>query len=482
MTAIVAAMAAAAISWTQAREHDACEVASQAQRGIEKVELSDILSALRAQWRLPVVGMLIGALAAASYVFLATPMYTSTAQFFVSTTGTTSTSDALQGSEFSQQRAASYAELLNGALLSTRVVEEMDLDVTPRTLGERISVTAVPETVLIDVSVQDPSPARAQRIVEVLGEEFIDRVAELERSEAGGPAAVRVTVAEPASLPVAPTSPKRLMVLALGLVGGLAAGAALALIRARLDTSVKDADEASALAGVPTIGLVRRDEAGGREHAADPDRTSLSAEDYRRIRTNLQYLRADDIPRVIMVSSAMPSEGKTTAVVSLATALVDAGHRVTIVDADLRRPQVASSLGLVEGVGLTNVLTGTAQLDDVLQVCGEDELRVVASGPTPPDPAALLASETMATLLSKLRADSDFVLVDAPPLLPVADASALAVHVDGVILSVRYGRTAKAQLQRAAVALEQVGANTLGLVLSMVPGSADQVGGGYRYN
>jgi receptor protein-tyrosine kinase len=427
--------------------------------------------------------VLLGGIAAVAYVLLVTPMYTSTAQFFVSTQGTASTSDALQGSEFSQQRAASYAELLDGPLLLTRVVERLDLDVTPRALGDRIGVTAVPETVLIDLAVQDSSPAGAQRIADVLGEEFIERVAELEGTGAEDPAAVRVTVAEPAGLPAAPTSPSRLPIVAMGLMGGMVAGGALALVRARLDTSVKDPEEAAALAGVPILGLVRHDDSAGRSRATEHDRASLAAEDFRRLRTNLQYLRAaGDIPRVIMVVSPMPSEGKTTAVLNLALVLADAGRRVTVVDADLRRPTVASSLGLVQGVGLTQVLTGAAQLDDVTQRFGEDGFTVVGSGPTPPDPGALLASANMATLIEKLRAENDFVLVDAPPLLPVADASALAAHVDGVLLTVRYGSTGKAQLQRAAVALEQVDANTLGLVINMVPSRAEEVGGGYSYS
>ena len=446
------------------------------------MELSDILSALRTRWRLPVIGLLVGGIASVAYVLLATPMYTSTAQFFVSTQGTASTSDALQGSEFSQQRAASYAELLNGPLLATRVVERLDLDVSPRNLSERISVTAVPETVLIDLAVEDSSPTRAQQIADVLGEEFIKRVGELEDTDADDAAAVRVTVAEPAGLPNVQTSPSRLPIVALGLMGGLLAGGALALVRARLDTSVKDADEVAALAGAPTIGLVRQDESAGRTRTAAHDRTSLMAEDFRRLRTNLQYLRADGLPRVIMVTSPMPSEGKTTAVLNLAMTLADAGRRVTVVDADLRRPTVASGLGLVQGIGLTQVLTGAAQLDDVIQHFGEDGVRVVGSGPTPPDPGALLASASMATLIEKLRADNDFVLVDAPPVLPVADASALAVHMDGVLLAVRYGRTARAQVQRAAAALEQVGASTLGVVINMVPSRAEEVGGGYGYN
>ena len=183
-----------------------------------------------------------------------------------------------------------------------------------------------------------------------------------------------------------------------------------------------------------------------------------------------------------MISSALPSEGKTTAVVNLALALGDAGQRVTVVEADLRRPKVTRYLGLVGGVGLTNILAGSADIDDVVQTYREN-VTVIAAGPIPPNPGELLASQHMSSLLDKLRGTSDFVLVDAPPLLPVADATGLAVYMDGVILSVRYGSTRKEQLQQAAALLERVGARTLGVVLNIVPPKAGLASAyGYEYS
>ena len=142
----------------------------------------------------------------------------------------------------------------------------------------------------------------------------------------------------------------------------------------------------------------------------------------------------------------MPSEGKTTAVLNLALVLADAGRRVTIVDADLRRPKVASESRAGRGDRAHPGADGVAQLDDVTQRFGEAGVVVVGSGPTPPDPGALPASPNMATLIEKLRVPrTTSSSSDAPPLLPVADASALAVHADGVLLVVRYGSTGKAQ-------------------------------------
>ncbi|WP_448642929.1 CpsD/CapB family tyrosine-protein kinase [Geodermatophilus sp. URMC 63] len=219
-------------------------------------------------------------------------------------------------------------------------------------------------------------------------------------------------------------------------------------------------------------------------HTIDHAPNTRTAEDYRQLRNNLQFLKVDEPPKVIMVSSALPSEGKTTAVVNLGLALADAGRRVTIVEADLRKPKVTRYLGMVGGVGLTNILSGSADLDDVVQKHGTGDLHVIAAGPTPPNPGELLSSSHMFSLLDKLRGQNDFVLVDAPPLLPVADSTGLSVYMDGVLLSVRYGSTHKEQLQQAAATLERVGATLLGVILNIVPPKAELAtayGYGYGY-
>jgi capsular exopolysaccharide synthesis family protein len=285
-----------------------------------------------------------------------------------------------------------------------------------------------------------------------------------------------------AKLPTTPSEPQVPRSIALGLALGLLAGAGTALARARLDRSVKDADEASELVGAPVIGTIVRDPALGKNHTTDRVPSGRTAEDYRQLRNNLRFLAVDDPPKVIMVSSAVPAEGKTTLVVNLGLALADAGQRVAIVEADLRRPKVTSYLGMVGGVGLTNVLTGRADLDEVLQEYGTGGMTILAAGPKPPNPGELLASSHMRALIEKLRGRFDVILVDAPPLLPVADASGLAPHVDGVLLSIRYGNTRKDQLRHAAATVVRAGGHTLGAVLNIVPARAGSAYGyGYGY-
>lgn len=444
------------------------------------MNLREVLTALRAHWWLSFLGLIVGGGAALGISVLQLPMYTSATQLFVSTIDNTSTSAALSGSQFSQQRVTSYAKLITGDELAGRVIKRLSLRMSTTQLSQEITATAVVDTVLLNVTVTDPSPHQAQRIAYAVGSEFSAFATELEKADVSGASPVKVTVTDRPGLPTAPSSPKTLRNVASGLLVGLLLGAGVAIARVRLDRTVKNADELMDLVGVPVIGTVLRDAALEKQHLIVRSGTNRTAEDYRQLRTNLQFLNVDEPPRVIMISSAVPSEGKTTVVVNLALALADAGRTVTVLEADLRRPKVTRYLGIVSGVGLTNILAGSAELDDVTQTYGTTAFKVIAAGPTPPNPGELLSSSHMKTLIDKLRTENDFVLVDAPPVLPVADASGLAVAMDGVLLSVRYGSTTKEQLRQAAATLDRVGAKTLGIILNIVPPKA-QVASSYRY-
>jgi receptor protein-tyrosine kinase len=342
---------------------------------------------------------------------------------------------------------------------------------TPRELAAQVNATPVLDTVLIDVTVTDPSPERAQAIAEQIGLQFPDLVSELERPGAPDTSPVAVTVTQPAEEPATPSAPLTTRNVLLGVLVGLVAGIALAVARAAFDRSVREPEEASALAQAPVLGMILRDALLKRHHVVDTSASSVAAEGYRQLRSNLQFLNIDHPPKVIMVTSAIPGQGKSTATVNLGIALARAGRQVAIIEADLRKPMVVKYLGLVEGAGLTSVIMRHAEVTDVLQTWGEDGLSVLAAGPIPPNPGELLASSHMRLLLDELREKNDFVLIDTPPLLPVADATAVAVMADGVLLCARYGSTTREQFAR-----------TLGLVLNAVPRRSKLAASfGYRY-
>lgn len=416
--------------------------------------------------------MVLGGLVGFGLSALAGPSYSTSMQFFVSTTDSATTSDAFQGGQFAQQRVASYTGFLTGKELAARVVDELDWDVTAGEVAGGIDATTVTGTVLIDVTVTSSSAAQADEIAAALSEAFPAFVADLESSGDDTDAPVNVELTDRAEAAVAPSPPLAVQNTLVGVLLGLVLGAAVAIARVLLDRTVTEQKHAEDMAGAPVTGVVFHDDElhAGHTLAGVATRT---AEQYRQLATSLQYLDVDEPPTVIMVSSSVPSEGKTTMVVNLALALADAGHRVTVVEADLRRPKVTEYLGLVSGAGVTNVLTGTADVEDVVQRFGDGGLRVIAAGPTPPNPSRLLGSSQMALFLAKLRTENDYVLVDAAPLLPVADSRGLAASVDGVLLSLRHGSTTKDQLRESVAALDSVGATTLGVVLNMVPLRSD---------
>lgn len=446
---------------------------------------------LRRGWWLILVGILVGVGGGGIVCWIMTPTYESSTQFFVatpqSTTFTSSSNSALQGGVFSQQRAQSYTRLLTGPDLTSRVIDALQLPMSNEDLADEIEAEADLQSVLIDVTVSDESAVRAQAIAETIGTEFPQLVKELETGRdpaLQAPVAVLVTGQPEVSDEWA--SPQVLLILLLGAGVGLVLGLGAAIARGRLDRSVKDPTEAGELGGAPVIGTIVRDPALQKRHVLAEDLGSATGESFRQLRNNLQFLNVDEPPKVIMISSSLPSEGKTTTAINLGLALARTGRRVVIVDGDLRAPRVAAYLDLVEGAGVTSVLAGSAELEDVLQRYGDadGECAVLAAGPTPPNPSELLASGNMGALLGKLRTGFDYVVVDSAPLLAAADSSGLATHTDGVLLTVQYGRTRKEELRRASGALERVGARVLGLVLNSVPPRADLVkslGYGYGY-
>jgi receptor protein-tyrosine kinase len=325
---------------------------------------------------------------------------------------------------------------------------------------------------------------RAQRIATSLAEHFTAWVAQLETPSGSKSSTVKVTTVQPAEIDPRPVSPSPIRNLALGGLLGLLLGSGLAVLRSRLDNTVKTSDDVHDVTDTGLIGRVLEDPRLNDQHVATAlDEHSQTAEAFRVIRTNLQFLSVDNPPRVIVITSSVPGEGKSTLTVNLATALAQAGSRVMLVEADLRRPRITSYLGIVAGVGLTNVLAGTADVEDVAQPWGEGKLRVLASGPTPPNPSELLGSAQMRLLISTLRETQDYVVIDSPPLLPVTDAAVLSAVADGMVITTRFGKTKREQLAEAAITLSRIEAKLLGVVLNRVPPrAATSPGYGYAYH
>jgi capsular exopolysaccharide synthesis family protein len=249
-----------------------------------------------------------------------------------------------------------------------------------------------------------------------------------------------------------------------------------------LDNRVRNARDIEALTDRPLIGAIPFDpKAKERPLILEADPHNTRSESFRALRTNLQFLEMDG-GHSFVITSSLPSEGKSTTTLNLALALADAGKRVALIDCDLRKPKVAEYLGTEGGAGLTDVLIGRARVADVMLPWGKRPLYVLPAGKVPPNPSELLGSKQMGQLLDALAKEFDIVLCDAPPLLPVTDAAILARSTSGAIVVVSAGRTTTNQLGGALDALETVGAKVAGMVLSMVPvRGPDAYGYGYGY-
>lgn len=446
------------------------------------MELRDYLRVTRRRWKLILACTLLAVAAAAVVTMRATPQFASTSRLFISTPSNAST-DVYQGGVFSQQRVASYADLITGEGLAQRVIDKRDLSQSAAALSEQITSEVAPEKVILEVTVTDPVPARAQLLARALATEFTVFIGELEASPGKSTSPIKATVVDDADLPTDPVAPQPVRNLGLAAIMGLLLGLGLAILRETLDTTVKSAQDVSHTIGTALLGTVQYDARAAKQPlVTELDTHAPRVEAFRVLRTNLQFVDVDRESKVVVVTSALPSEGKSTTAINLAITLAQTGQRVLLIEGDLRRAKLPTYLHLEPTVGLTTVLIGKVALEDAIQPWGEHGLDVMTSGTTPPNPSELLQSHAMEMVLAKARADYDIVLLDAPPLLPVTDAALLAAQADGAILVIRQGKTKKDQLAEAYQRLESVDARVLGSVLNMTPErGADSYSYGYGY-
>lgn len=435
------------------------------------MELTDYLRILRKRWIL-VVGIVVAAVLAAGGATLAmTPQYKASTQVFVSTsTESASATDLSAGNTFISQRVKSYAQAVTTAAVLEPVIKTLNLPYTVAELAAKVSANAPLNTVILEISVTDPDATQAAAIANAVGTTLPTVVSDVEKADSAGSSPVKISTLQPATVPTAPDSPNRKLNLALGLLVGIALAVGTAVLLDVLDTKVRTTRDIESLTEVAVIGGVPKvDSSSERALALVTDPSGRLAESFRSMRTNLQFVTLDR-PNSFAVTSAVPGEGKTTTSASLALAIAQSGSNVICVDADLRRPRVDEVFGIEGTVGLTDVLLGRAELDDVVQPWGETgRLTLLPAGQVPPNPSELLGSAQMRELVARLESQYDVVVFDSAPLLPVTDTAVLSTIVGGTIVVVAASQTTKSQVAGALRNLGSVGAHVLGIALTMLP-------------
>ncbi len=428
--------------------------------------LSEFWRSIRDQWRI-VAAVLVAAVALATVITALTPKsYQAQVQIFVASNGTSDPLSQYQAAAFAQSQVATYASIVEAPSVLDTVRSQLHLKESDNALKSKISSSAPSDRTLVNIFVTDGSPRRAARIANATSKAFVTAVEKYTTSTRTNSPAVNLFVTDPATAPTSPIAPNTLLNIVLGIVIGLLIGVSTVILRDAIDRRIRSVESLAEVAGIPSMGEIVEDpQASQHPIAARAGRRNMRAENYRQLRANMQFANVDSHPRIIAVTSSIPAEGKTTVAINLASTLAEAGFKVCLVDADLRRPTIATALGLVGPVGLTSVLINRVELSEALQSAGRN-LSVLTSGPVPPNPSEVLGSSYVRELIRSLLDDFDYVVVDTAPLLAVSDGAEVAALADGALLIARYKVTTDVHIRRSVAILRQLDAVPLGVVLN----------------
>lgn len=435
------------------------------------MDLRQYARILRAHWRLIRISLFVCTGLAGGLAWTRPPTYAAETQLYVSTSipsSSASSTERYAAILLSQQRAVSYTQLIASPPVVQGVNMQLGLSLSLEQFRAKVSAVRPEGTVLINVTVIDGSPRLAQAIAQAVGTEFPSFLESLDGQQAS-PVNVRVT--SPAQLPTEPVSPRKKLYLLLGVILGLMFGVGMTVIREALWRRIRDAEDVAEVTGLPVLGSIAEQRSAKREPLVVLNTPlSAGAEEYRWVRMNLDALIRERRIRSFVVSSATPGAGKTSIAANLGIAFAQSGHRVVLVDADLRRSKLADVMGLTPVQGLTDVLANGMPVERALASWHPElHLNLLAAGPPPQNPSELLGSLRFAAVLEELAMRSDLVILDTPALLPATDAAVLARLTGGVVLVARAGSTRVDQLVSAVESLYSVDARVLGVVVNRLP-------------
>ncbi|MDR3574718.1 MAG: polysaccharide biosynthesis tyrosine autokinase [Anaerolineaceae bacterium] len=456
-----------------------------------------------------------------------TPVYSASTSVLVNEAPTSQSVDYTT-MLLNQEITTTYAQMATKRPVLNLVIQKLKLDYDSDTLASMITVTPVNNTQLIDISVESTDPAQAAQIANTLVTVFSQQITDLQSARFAtskttlqsrmtdleneintldtqvkgttDPLQVSqleakitddrqmysdiltsfeqvqltqdqttstVNQIEPAVTPTFPIRPKVFQNSLLAAVVGMLLAIGVIFAIETLDDTVKTPDEITQQLGLPVLAAIMHFSYNNGKPVTEAQPRSPTSESFRTLRTNVQYAAIDHPLRSILITSAGPEEGKTTIATNLAIVMAHSGRRVTIVDADLRRPSIHKRLSTGNQIGLSFLFMQPVMiLNGALQKTSIAGLSVITSGNIPPNPSELLGSQKMDQIIEKVKEESDIVLIDTPPALVVTDASVLAPQVDGVLIVIRPGVTKLAAAKQTVEQLHRVGANILGVVIN----------------
>jgi succinoglycan biosynthesis transport protein ExoP len=467
---------------------------------------------LRRKW-IVIAATLIATVLAVVLSAAQTPVYSSSAQVLVQSRGQDGLSDDRQAN-LNYRNIETEIQVIEGQAVSQRVEQNLGLD----SQAPGVNATSVGDSDVISLTIRSTNATNAATLANAYAASYIqvrreqsveellaastevqNAITELQASvsvladddpsRAGlvaqlanfnstldqlrVDAALRTggaTIIKDAEVPSSPVEPTPLRTAVLAFVVGLLIGLGAAFLLDYLDDKVRTEDDLERLVVHPVLSVVPIDPPPDNRPITVSRPRHFSVEAYRGLRTNIQFLGLDVPLKVIQVTSSLPGEGKTTTACNLAVVLAQAGHKVALVDADLRRPRVHEVFGLSAQNGFTDLLLGAEPKDVVKHVDTEVglQLSVYTAGTVPSNPSEMLSARRTRPLLNEMAKHYEYVIVDSPPILPVSDAVALSGAVDGVLVVVHAGRVAHSDVTETMERLDRVTAPVVGLVLNQV--------------
>ncbi len=493
------------------------------------MELRDYLAVIRARKWVIIQAVVIVTVTAAVASALMPPVYQGQAKVLVSEKDTGAALLGQVFSEFSQPERGlqTQVQLMQIRPLAERTIRKLGLKMTPEQLLTKVEFKAVGQTNIVEITAKAGDAKQAADIANTLADEFVAWSKEYKRESiraaadeverrlesakqeiidlgreisergksdelsaelaiainsytdlAGRLEELRIQeqleagsgrVVSPAVVAAEPVEPRPLRNAALGLVVGLVFGLGMAFLYEYLDDTVKSTEQVEQLVGAPVLGVIpaekiEKDEKRRLTLVSHPG--TAAAEAYRVLRNSLDFINFQHDIKSLMVTSAAPSEGKSTVAANLAAGLAQAGKKVAYISCDFRKPTTHHFFPVSNSIGLSDVLAGAVTLKSALQRVEQvGDLLVLTAGKLPPNPSELLGSEKMQLIVEELKKWADWVIIDTPPLLAVADGSAVARWADGVLFVCKAGQSSRGAVKQAAELLEQVGARTVGAVV-----------------
>lgn len=462
--------------------------------------LREFGASLRRRWPVLLLAATLGAGAGFAATLTQPKLYTSDASVVVSTGVNDNLGLALSADNLAISKAKQYQTMASSRVVAERALEIAKIDSSAALAISRVSATSRIDTAAINIRASWPNPQQAQALADAWSQALAQEVSNVENQrtpgtqgntgpapssgnsngatgtrQGAGESVIKIQPLVPANLPTGPSSPNIQLWAAVGLSIGLALGLLFILVREIFDQRIRSVATLQDDFGQTVVGTVPVSSGVGEDRLVKSlGRSNMRdnfavLEAFKELRTNLRFMNPDQPPRVIAVSSCLPGEGKSTVASNLAISIASTGQPVVLVDGDLRRPTVARTFDLLENIGLTDAVVGSAPIAELLQdVAGYPALKVLGSGPIPPNPSEILASDTMLRLMAELS-KTHFVIIDAPPVISITDSAILAAQFDGVLLVVRAGSTTRDEFAKSLDSIQKVQGTVLGCVLNWVP-------------